>query len=104
MSLSFVATPPNGGGWQITVGGQSIPVVEISQVDSRFNEYGANISAFAGLTDELRFTMLPGTSSPGNMWLGEIQFSPIGVPEPATPALFAAGGAVLAFWVFRGKR
>jgi len=94
MSLLFVATSPNGGGWQVSVGGQTIPVVEVSQVDSRFNEYGANISAFAGLTEELRFTALPGTSG-ANMWLGEIQLSPIAVPEPSTVSLAALAGLVL---------
>ncbi len=90
MSLLFVATPPNGGGWQVSVGGQTIPVVEVSQVDTRFNEYEANISAFAGLTEELRFTALPGTSG-ANMWLGEIQFSPMEMPEPSTLALVGLG-------------
>ena len=90
MSLLFVATPPNGGGWQVSVGGQTIPVVEVSQVDTRFNEYEANISGFAGLTEELRFTALPGTSG-ANLWLGEIQFSPTEVPEPSPLALFGLG-------------
>lgn len=103
MSLLFVATPPSGGGWKVTIGGQSIPVVEVSQVDSRFNEYGANISAFAGLTDELRFTALPGTSSPGNMWLGEIQFSPIPVPEPTTATVFVLGGLLLGWRMLRSR-
>jgi hypothetical protein len=91
VSLLFVATPPNGAGWQVTIGGQSIPVVEVSQVNSRFNEYGANISAFAGLTEELRFTALVGPQG-SSLNLGEVQFSP--VPEPTTGALIVLGGVL----------
>jgi len=89
MSLLFSSTPPNGGGWQVTVGGQQLPVVEVSQ-GARFNEYGLDISHFAGQVDELRFTALPGTSG-ANMWLGQIQFSPVAVPEPSLFASMVLG-------------
>jgi len=91
-SVLFVATPPNGRGWQVTIDNQSISVIEIAQVDSRFNQYGADISRFAGQIHELRFSALPGTT----MWLGEIQFS----PSVARPQLkiVASGNNGIVVW------
>src|SRR5262249_25657170 len=76
MSLLFVATPPNGAGWQVSVGGQNIPGVEVSQVNSRFTEYAANISAFAGQIDDLRFTALAGLPMWKTCILGRFSFHP----------------------------
>jgi hypothetical protein len=90
MSLLFLATPPKLAGWEITIGGRNIPVVEVT-AGSRFNEYGANISAFAGMTEELRFTQLFTSGIGGSMWLGQIQFSPVAVPEPCSVGLVSLG-------------
>ena len=97
-SIMFIANPPQGSGWTVTVGDQTIPVTETSQVGSGYYLFAGDVSAFAGQTEELRFTALGG-SSPILMTLDSIQFSPIAIPEPTTPAMLAFGGLVLAFRV-----
>lgn len=95
-SLLFVASAPYDVGWSVTIGSQALPVVQVSPVAPNLFLYGGDISAFAGQTEELRFTALAGSGPPVNMFLGDIQFSQVAVPEPAIPALLAFGGLLLA--------
>ena len=59
MSILFEASAPYGSGWTITIGDQRIPVIEVSTVGS-FALYAGDIAAFAGKTEELRFTAVQG--------------------------------------------
>lgn len=102
MSLLFVASAPSLSGWQVTIGDIKIPVVEVAPVTSFFNEYAANISLFAGETAELRFTAVGGPS-PSNMFMGDIQFSSLAVPEPSTDTLVVFGGLVLGLRMLRRR-
>jgi hypothetical protein len=86
-SLLFAATRgvPN-----VSFNGQPLPVFPL-QNHSTFISYGADVSAFAGQTGELRFT----TAYPVGSFLDDIQFSSQVIPEPSTITLLAAGAVIL---------
>ena len=71
---------------------QSVPVVPLSN-----DLFGCDISAFAGLEEELRFTMV---TNYGNalILLDGITFSPETIPEPSTLSLVILGVAGLICW------
>src|SRR5437667_1888735 len=74
----------NIGGLQITFAGQSLAFREIGST-ANYNIYAADISAFAGQTGKLLFSLPPFVS---NATLDNIQFSSSPVPEPSTLALY----------------
>ena len=84
--VSTFSGPP-----QVTFDGTGIPLLELG-ANANYITLGGDISAFAGQTGELRFTVLPNS---GETLLDDIQFSPTAVPEPAAWALLAAGGALM---------
>jgi len=78
----------------VSMNGQALPFFTLQNLgDHRL--YGADISAFAGQTAELRFTQLSGPTFFDNMSLDNISFSTVAVPEPGTCALLGLGGALL---------
>ena len=83
----------NIGGLQITFAGQSLAFSETGST-AHYNIYGADISAFAGQTGQLLFSLPPYVS---NVTLDNIQFSSSSVPEPSEFALSALGGLLLGF-------
>jgi hypothetical protein len=86
------------------MGGVSLPIFDVAG-GPNYNIYGVNISQFAGMEEDLRFITPKGSPTGPSYWdIDDIVFSTTPVPEPATPALFAAGGVVLGFWVLRRKR
>jgi hypothetical protein len=95
-SLTFYVNQSPFATFQVTFGGQPIPVEQIG-VGSNYDIMGGDISAYAGQTGELRFTALPDTGG----FLDNIQFSMSPVPEPATLAVFASGTLLL---VLRRRR
>lgn len=99
-SLLFTASLPYSAGWQVTIGGQVIPVTEISTVGSDYAVYGGNISAFAGQVEQLEFSALAGNGPSVNLYLDSVSFSPNLVPEPNVVDLFVLGGLFLA-WRYR---
>lgn len=84
LSLTFFIEPNSQ--FQVTVGGQDIPLVEFEST-ANYNILGGDISAFSGLTEELRFT--------GGGILDNIQFLSTPVPEPGSLALLATGVVLL---------
>jgi hypothetical protein len=93
-SLLFLSgsTLPSDGSWTVTVGGQTIPIVEVTQISSTLALYGGDISAFAGQAAEVRFTaLLKGSGPPGSIVLDAIQFSPAPIPEPSALAFLVLG-------------
>jgi hypothetical protein len=78
--------------FQVSIGGQIVPLEELGTTPN-YDIMGADVSAYAGQTAELRFTALPDTGG----YLDNIQFSVSPVPEPETLALFATGALLLAF-------
>jgi hypothetical protein len=78
---------------EVTFGGLPLTLVTL-ETRSNYHLVGANVSAFAGQTGELKFLMPDlGFGSP-MVYLDDIQFSPQPVPEPDTLRLFVLGGLV----------
>lgn len=75
----------------VFLGSQQIPVHPLS-MDPGFTLYAGNISAFAGIETELRFTAFVG-GNVNDLYLDAITFS--AVPEPGTWGLLALAGALL---------
>jgi hypothetical protein len=82
----------------VTLGGQTLFLTPLS-TGSNYTLYGANVSAWAGQTAELAFTLLAENPHANNelVSLDAIQFSTQSVPEPSTFALAALGALFLGF-------
>jgi hypothetical protein len=87
------------GPMELRMDGHLIPLVVLSQVGADIT-YGADATAWAGLTAELRIE-IPAVYSPplplnptGTALIDAIEFSPQPIPEPSTIGLIAAGLAV----------
>ena len=94
MSLHFFAGEDFRGGVVASIDGQALNL-SVLQTFSGYNELGADISAFAGQTVELRFTR-PAVVAGANLFLDDISFSPNPVPEPSAWVLLVLGSAL--FW------
>jgi hypothetical protein len=79
------------GGLQISFAGQALAFSETGST-ANYNIYAANISAFAGQSGQLLFSVPAYVSSAA---LDNIQFSASPVPEPNSFGLFALGGLLL---------
>jgi len=95
-SLLFEASTYYGpqGQLDLFLGAQSIPFIEVG-TGANYTLYGANISAWSGMMEQLTF-LAPGGSY--NNWeIDDITFSPTAVtPEPNALALMLIGGAAFA--------
>jgi hypothetical protein len=83
----------NIGGLQITFAGQSLAFSKTGSM-AHYNIYAADISAFAGQTGQLLFSLPPYVNS---ATLDNVQFSSSSVPEPSQLALTALGAVLLGF-------
>jgi hypothetical protein len=89
-----------GSALVVTFNGQTLAAVALSGTP-RFTTWAVDVSAYAGLAGELRFTAPWRTSS----ILDGIRFSPTPVPEPGGPLLFGgAAGGLLALLRLRRVR
>ena len=81
---------------KVTFAGQPLELVQISS-GVGYDHIGADISAFAGQTGELRFTA---SNSPVStfLYLDVIRFSAVAVPEPGGYALMGVGLFGLGWW------
>lgn len=95
-SLSFVSD------FSVTFIGQEVPFYALS-AGPNYTLYGGDISAFKGLTGELRFTETPIMSPFSKAFLDDIFFSTQPIPEPSVFGLFALG-ALLFGWRWCGRR
>ncbi len=97
---AFSLTEPNAR-FTVSFDGHPLVLVETgAQGNYRF--YGADVSAFAGQSGELRFFVSAGTSGMDgmrNVFLDSIQFSPDPVPEPDT--LWLLGSAIFGGGLWR---
>jgi hypothetical protein len=84
-SLLFEAEPGHGT-LDVFVGTQMVPFMALA-TGANYTLYGANISAWAGQTEQLTFSALEDLSVDNNWEVDDISFSPSAVPEPGTLAL-----------------
>jgi hypothetical protein len=87
-----------GSGVEVFFNGQALCSIPIN-VTSNYTVWGADISAYAGQSGELRFTAPWQRSGT----LDGIQFSTTPIPEPTFFDLFAMGGLLLA-WRLKSPR
>ena len=80
----------------VRINGQNVAFSPLA-VGSNFTEYGIDIAQLAGQTAEIRFVAEPGVNPFTTVFLDDIQFSDIIIPEPGVMALIALGGVAL-FW------
>jgi len=94
-SILFQASGGNPGGFtfQVSFGGQYLNYSSIS-AGSNYTLYGADISAFAGQSGALNFSVASIGSNFGYSYLDAIQFSSSPVPEPGVLGFFALGGVL----------
>ncbi len=92
-SISFWG---NDQGMQITFNGQPLDF-SVSGSTANYNIYSADISAFAGQTGPLLFTVPPSYGGT----LDNIQFSSSPIPEPGTFALVGLGALLLGWRRYR---
>ena len=86
------------GNVQLSFSGQALSYNAIGNIGN-YSIFGADISAFAGQTGELRFNV----THPGGAILDNIQFSNSPVPEPGSLALLVAGGLLVAWRRWRRR-
>lgn len=87
----------------VSMGGVSLPVFELSS-GPNYGLYGVNVSQFASMHEDLRFTAPGFTPNRPNVWnIDDIVFSTTPVPEPTTRALLAAAGLMLGSRYHRRK-
>jgi hypothetical protein len=88
----------------VTFDGQNIPIVPLTPGPSYYElqEYGGDISQYAGQVGQLQFSAEPNDFPFANVYLDSIIFSTSPVPEPGTCGLILCG-AVL-FGLKRGRK
>lgn len=86
-SVRYLGKPFYNMSTAVSFGGQPLPVAILGGSADTFLIFGADISAFAGQTGELRFS--------GGGYFDGIQFSNQPIPEPSTFGLFALGALLL---------
>ena len=84
-----------GTNFSMSFSGQTIPLSAIGS-GSNYTLYGGDISAFAGLVEELSVSTVDPTG-PGFIF-DDIQFSPDAIPEPSSLNLLVIGALGLALW------
>ncbi len=102
LSLRFLAFGPQ---ILVTFGGQSLSLSPLVSGPGLGTLFGADISAFAGQTGELRFTA-PNLSSmgfPNDVFLDDISFSPQAEPEPSVFGLFTFGALLLGWQLWKRR-
>ena len=80
----------------VTFDGQMLPLFALGS-GTNFQVYGADISPFAGMVGELRFTVYPGVSPNTTVFLDSILFSNQPIPEPSVSGLILCG-ALICIW------
>jgi hypothetical protein len=104
-SLSFLAV--TNGPFAVSLGGVPLNLVSSPVAGHNYRLYQADISAFAGLTEELDFTVFaenPYNNRLRSMLLDDIQFSPDVIPEPGSLSLVVVGILSLAFCQLSRRR
>lgn len=95
-SLLFEAQPGDAT-LEVLIGTQDVPITAIGN-GPNYTLYGANISEWAGDTEELTFSAVGEDSSPNNWEIDDISFSTTAVPEPNAVFLLGIGGLMFTFY------
>jgi len=95
---------PTSAHLEASFNGQNLSLVPLSS-SSSYTVYGADVSAFSGITGELIITSPPNVDSHYNSFLiDSITFSIQAIPEPSTAALLVLGATVIGIsWRRREK-
>jgi hypothetical protein len=101
-SLSFLAIPAGGftvSPFAVSLGGSNLTLVPFPVAGENYALYEADVSAFAGLVEELQFTLFAQDPHVGNRYLSldDIMFSPDAIPEPRSLNLAMVGLTTLSF-------
>ena len=89
---------------KVTFAGQDIPFFLLGSGEN-FQTYGADISPFAGMTGELRFSENPTfTHVTTTVLLDNIQFSDVAIPEPSVLTLSGLSTLLLTWRFLRQPR
>jgi hypothetical protein len=91
---SFLFKARAVGDFEVTFGGQHIDLVQLAP-GPNYTLYGGDVSAFAGMTTELRITAFAGASQLHGINMDALMFSPQSIPEPATMGLLILGAGLL---------
>ena len=107
-SLTFLAQPndlPAASSFTVSLGGVNLNLISSAVTNETYSLYEADVSAFAGQTAELKFTLSaqnPYTGQLHTLTLDDIQFSPNSIPgpipEPGALSLLAIGVVALGIW------
>ena len=102
-SLRFLALPAGGfaaSPFAVSLGGVNLNLVSFPVTNENYTLYEADVSAFAGLDEELKFTLLAQNPHVGNRYLSldSIEFSPDPIPEPSGLSLLVIGIVGLGIW------
>lgn len=101
-SLSFLAFPSSlaVSNFTVSLGGTPLNLISFPVTNENYSLYEADVSAFAGLVEELKFTLFPALPSGNNRYLSldDIMFSPDAIPEPSSLSLVMVGVASLGIW------
>ena len=101
-SLSFLALPSSLAisNFTVSLGGVSLNLISSPVANENYTLYEADVSAFAGLPEELKFTLLAQNPHVSNRYLSldDIQFSPIAIPEPSGFDLVMVALVSLGLW------
>jgi hypothetical protein len=103
-SLAFYALPivaPSGASpFTVSLGGVNLNLISSPVANENYTLYQADVSAFAGLTEMLKFTLFSENPHVSNRYLSldDIMFSPDAIPEPSSLSLLTIGILSLAFW------
>lgn len=94
-SLSFLAIPSSlaVSNFTVSLGGVNLNLISFPVSNENYTLYEADVSAFAGLSEELKFTLLAQNPHVSNRYLSldDVQFSPEAIPEPSGLSLLALG-------------
>ena len=95
---------PDPADFAVEFNGQALSVLPMESTAS-YQEFGADVTGFSGLSGQLLFTVLP-TRYPlyNTLLLDSIQFSDQRVPEPGVGSLSILGALVFAWRASRRRR
>jgi hypothetical protein len=107
-SLSFLAIPSSlaVSNFAVSIGGVNLNLISSPVANENYTLYEADVSAFAGLDEELKFTLFAPDPHVSNRYLSldDIYFSQYAIPEPSSLKLLAIGILGLASWQFARRR